>query len=132
MLLYRFFLIMKKSSKLPVNFKDIPRSQHIKELTKKQDSLRAICDSQFNYKRKRVLDHCHLTGQIRGLLCYNCNLGLGMFKDDCAVLYRAIVYLSKFKPSQEEWEASERLNTLPDVWDARTWYAETVTYRDNS
>ena len=40
------------------------------------------------------LDHCHDTGEIRGLLCHRCNMGLGLFKDDCLRLQRAIRYLN--------------------------------------
>jgi hypothetical protein len=38
-------------------------------------------------------DHCHLTGTPRGILCVTCNTGLGKFKDDPAMLQRAIDYL---------------------------------------
>ena len=44
-------------------------------------------------KRKLVLDHCHETGKLRGLLCGNCNKGLGFFKDNASVLELAIRYL---------------------------------------
>jgi hypothetical protein len=39
------------------------------------------------------VDHCHASGQVRGVLCFNCNNGLGHFEDGMAVLERAALYL---------------------------------------
>lgn len=44
---------------------------------------------------KLVRDHDHSTGQAREWLCDSCNTGLGRFKDDVALLQRAIEYLEK-------------------------------------
>ena len=41
------------------------------------------------------IDHCHSTGVVRGVLCRNCNTGLGLFKDNADLLRRAIKYLAK-------------------------------------
>ena len=40
-----------------------------------------------------VIDHCHDTGLVRGLLCHNCNRALGLLQDDVSALHRAIEYL---------------------------------------
>lgn len=39
------------------------------------------------------VDHCHKTLKFRGLLCFNCNLGLGKFQDSIKILENAIIYL---------------------------------------
>lgn len=44
-------------------------------------------------KSRLYLDHCHTTGKIRGMLCLQCNSGLGSFRDDTERLTAAIEYL---------------------------------------
>ena len=51
-----------------------------------------------------VLDHCHDTETFRGWLCFNCNSGLGQFKDNLNRLKRAVQYLEDHG-CQEEGKA---------------------------
>jgi DNA-directed RNA polymerase subunit RPC12/RpoP len=67
-----------------------------------QDNKCAICGKEDDtvlssgaYKRLAV-DHCHKTGKLRGILCENCNRGIGMFKDNQELLEQAIRYLNQF------------------------------------
>jgi hypothetical protein len=43
-----------------------------------------------------IVDHDHKTGEIRGLLCHNCNIMLGSARDNLSTLQNGITYLSKF------------------------------------
>lgn len=63
-----------------------------------QDGGCAICGQSPETQRARfttylVVDHCHDTGRVRGLLCEPCNLLLGRWNDDPALLRRAADYL---------------------------------------
>jgi hypothetical protein len=66
-------------------------------LLKHQEGGCKICRVKAKSQRFGVLhvDHCHSTGDVRGLLCTNCNTSLGGFKDDTALLIQAIKYLEE-------------------------------------
>lgn len=57
--------------------------------------LELVYQSSRTGKNKACLDHDHATGAIRGILCSNCNMGIGYFKDDPERLASAISYLHK-------------------------------------
>jgi hypothetical protein len=58
-----------------------------------QDFECAICGQQVLWPKKLHVDHDHRTLTIRGLLCGNCNRGLGMFGDDVETIKKAVKYL---------------------------------------
>lgn len=49
------------------------------------------------HRRVLSVDHDHLTGKVRGILCDNCNRCLGLLKDDVNVVEKAASYLKKHK-----------------------------------
>ena len=51
---------------------------------------------------KLVVDHSHTTDRVRGLLCSNCNAGLGFFKDNEDFLKNALVYLKDAEKKEYE------------------------------
>jgi len=63
-------------------------------MNEKQNGLCAICKRPPDGKWKMLnIDHCHKANIVRGLLCCNCNLGIGNLRDDINILYEAIRYL---------------------------------------
>lgn len=58
-----------------------------------QASRCKICASEADEDKPLVMDHCHATGRIRGLLCRRCNGLLGSAKDSPDLLAAAIAYL---------------------------------------
>lgn len=59
-----------------------------------QGSCCAICLTGTPHKtRDWAVDHCHVSGKVRGVLCHRCNVGLGMLQDSPIFLRRAAEYL---------------------------------------
>lgn len=61
-----------------------------KQMLERQGNACAICGDR---QSELVIDHNHKSGKVRGLLCSNCNSGLGMFKDNRHALRTALLYL---------------------------------------
>ncbi len=69
------------------------------QLMKRQNGKCAGCDLVFGNERWNCacVDHDHETGEVRGLLCTQCNLALGHVKDDPEILRKHILYLRRDK-----------------------------------
>lgn len=70
--------------------------EYFDELLVKQENKCAVCKKDFNFNDKACypcVDHCHTSGNLRGLLCFKCNVGLGSFNDDVDRLRMAAEYL---------------------------------------
>lgn len=69
------------------------------QLLKLQNNKCAICGlSHLIVREKNTyfhVDHCHSTGKIRGLLCNNCNISLGLLKDNIETIKNMVIYLEK-------------------------------------
>jgi hypothetical protein len=64
------------------------------EMLRAQRGCCAICArSAETFLKRLAVDHCHITDRVRGLLCFDCNVGLGKFKDCPKQLATAITYL---------------------------------------
>lgn len=68
--------------------------QDANQLRKLQEGKCACCHAMLN-DVKECVDHCHVSGRIRGLLCNRCNVVLGWVEDDPALLKSMAFYLTK-------------------------------------
>ena len=78
-----------------------------------------ICDSEgFTISDRSnvdlVIDHDHLTGKVRGLLCHNCNRALGLLKDNLSYIEKAKEYLSKPDITFDSCTNRDRIKRIRD------------------
>lgn len=69
--------------------------KEVQELWNKANGICKICTKYLG--ENLSLDHCHITGKLRGFICSDCNLALGGFKDSKERLQNAINYLEENK-----------------------------------
>lgn len=62
------------------------------QLLKEQDGRCGVCGDRPEHERL-VVDHCHDTDRVRGLLCRRCNAAIGGLRDSAELLQRAIEWL---------------------------------------
>lgn len=89
-----------------------------------QNGVCAICKqsekrkSPYNVDFSLAVDHCHETGKIRGLLCTNCNKGLGNLKESVSNLIAAAEYIKK---NQEDQQGIARRYKDSDFNEISSW-----------
>lgn len=72
-------------------------------ISKSQDDKCAICKRDPAFTNKPlVVDHCHISNNVRKLICDKCNRGLGAFEDRVDYIKSALEYLLEFEPVQSE------------------------------
>lgn len=93
----------------PEKYKKLERSSQVRKLYGLSEDQLAKMEESANYcceicglafsemSRKPNVDHCHDSGEVRGLLCNPCNFALGGFKDDIDLMRKAIQYLERKK-----------------------------------
>lgn len=68
--------------------------ERYEEMLAAQGGACSICERTENqFGKGMCVDHDHTTGLVRGILCTDCNMGIGNLKDDIALLRRAVAYL---------------------------------------
>lgn len=84
------------AKKLAIRLKGFGLSaEEHRAMVKSQQGRCAICKNKPT-KKMLSIDHCHATGRVRGLLCSDCNGGIGLLGDDPVRLESAKQYLLRF------------------------------------
>ena len=72
---------------------NLSKEEYLSKLSE-QENVCAICGKTCT--KSLAVDHNHETKKVRGLLCNNCNRGIGHLKEDKQILLNAIAYLEKW------------------------------------
>ncbi len=82
--------------------------EDFEQLLEQQGRACAICQTSKPGGRwnQFVVDHCHETGRVRGILCSRCNRGLGALGDTPAVIEQALNYVKE----RDQWPYSKPQN----------------------
>jgi hypothetical protein len=103
-----------QQKRLTVRYKEQVRENHLQRayglsiadferMLDEQNHQCPICERQLHLRVSKgtpsfaVVDHCHTTGKVRGLMCNNCNTGIGLLNEDSERFLAAIAYLDKHK-----------------------------------
>ena len=72
------------------------------ELLEAQDGRCACCGTTEPGRgdNRFFVDHCHDTGEVRGLLCHKCNAGIGYLGDNVDGVWQAMLYLVKYEQKE--------------------------------
>lgn len=62
-----------------------------------QDGVCAVCRREDRRRKNLSVDHDHVSGRVRGLLCMDCNVALGLLEDDHGRIVRLAAYMSSME-----------------------------------
>lgn len=116
----RGYLAEKQRARVAANpdkYREYFRNRHVlkkyglapgdyERMLTEQSGVCAVCGSEPDIDRHGILrlaiDHCHATGKVRGLLCNNCNAGIGLIGDTIEHLEACIRYLKGFERKESD------------------------------
>lgn len=86
-------ILQRRANNLEQKYK-LTLEQYI-SMRENQNGGCAICfENQCNLNKWMAIDHCHATGKVRGLLCGECNRGIGRLADSATLIMRAANYVN--------------------------------------
>ena len=93
---YNYNYDESRKRKLKDNFNITPDEYN--QMLQNQNGCCAICGKHFSeFDKSLAVDHNHINGENRGLLCFKCNILLGYAEDDIEILQNSIIYLEQWK-----------------------------------
>lgn len=89
-----------------VKYKEVNKSRRLQKeygitleerdaIVRGQDFKCAVCADAINLDSRMHVDHCHVSGSVRGVLCSKCNQGIGLFNDDPNRMRAAADYVER-------------------------------------
>jgi len=94
------------------------------EMFEAQAGKCGICEKhQSELKRALCVDHCHVTGAVRGLLCIKCNAGIGQLNSG-ALLDKAKEYLKINDPDTNQTLTAVRIDEKDTALDQNSHHSE--------
>ncbi len=90
-------------------------------LYEQQDGCCAICQTPLDCGKNTHVDHCHESGTVRGLLCSNCNSGIGLLSDSPDMVLRAYHYLCHWTATTGETEEHQSGSIYLDINGVGDW-----------
>lgn len=75
------------------NLKKYGLTKKLYDKIKENQGGKCSCCGGTNTTRDLYVDHCHISGKVRGLLCHKCNTGIGFLGDNEYGILKAIKYL---------------------------------------
>ncbi len=106
---------LKRDNELQKKFGiNLPTFEKILE---EQNRVCYICEQENNNSGGSLaVDHNHKTGQVRGLLCGNCNRALGLLQDSPDLLRKALTYLERDYIIQSEKDIRRKPRSEQARW----------------
>lgn len=62
-----------------------------------RQAQRGLCAICLLPMKNPCVDHCHISGRVRGLLCMKCNSAIGLLDDNLDIVINAVRYLKRFQ-----------------------------------
>jgi hypothetical protein len=79
-------------------------------ILKEQNGVCAICYQPEPCNRMLAVDHCHCSLKVRGLLCTNCNMAIGKFKENVEFIKNAVQYMERNYSVPEIPDSIKKIN----------------------